>query len=144
MSCLRIEERSAIREDEPFKAAKGWLDRLLRVHIWICLRNRLQIEKENRCGWTYHDQQHHTKYCKAKDGYPSNECRRAAELYLLEMAQKDRTVRGAKMLVTNILAKEDILGTKYKIITLGSRGRNEIPRIYNVTELPVLKMTTRP
>jgi hypothetical protein len=54
------------------------------------------------------------------------------------MAQKDRTVRGAKMLVINILTKEDILGTKCKIITFGFRGCNEIPRIYNVTELPII------
>jgi hypothetical protein len=41
-------------------------------------------------------------------GYPSAECLRSAELYLLEWAQKGMKIKGAKMLAMDVVTEEDI------------------------------------
>jgi hypothetical protein len=79
-----------------------------------------------------------------KDGarkvrYPLAECRRAGELYLLELAQKGMGISGAKMLATNIVTEEDMLGQKRKLIMIGSRALNQIAGVYGRGELPVLQ-----
>ncbi len=71
-------------------------------------------------------------------GYPSLECLRSAELYLLEQAQKGMRISGAKMLAMDVVTEEDINGVKRKLIVIGSRGKNQIEDIYGQTELPVL------
>jgi hypothetical protein len=63
---------------------------------------------------------------------------RVAELNLLEKAQKGLKVKGAKMLAADVLTKEYILGVKRKLVTLGSRGSNQIPKIYSAVHLPLL------
>jgi hypothetical protein len=45
-------------------------------------------------------------------GYPSLECLRSAELYLLEQAQRRMKIAGAKMLAMDVVTEEDINGTK--------------------------------
>ncbi len=59
-----------------------------------------------------------------KMGYPSAECQRAGELYLLELAQIGMGISGEKMLATDVLSEEDILGQKRKLIMVGSWAVN--------------------
>jgi hypothetical protein len=46
---------------------------------------------------------------RCRMGYPLIECRRAGELYLLELAQKEMNVARAKMLAADVLTEEDML-----------------------------------
>jgi hypothetical protein len=71
-------------------------------------------------------------------GYPSAECQRAGELYLLELAQKGMGISGAKMLATDVLTEEDVLGQKRKLITVGSWAVNQVMHVYGAKVLPVL------
>jgi hypothetical protein len=49
-------------------------------------------------------------------------------------------ISGAKMLATNIVTEEDVLGQKRKLITIGSRAMNQIAGVYMRGELPVLQL----
>jgi hypothetical protein len=71
-------------------------------------------------------------------GYPSAECLRSAELFLLEQAQKGIKIPGAKQLTIDTVTEEDINGVKRKLIVIGSRGRNQIKGMYGLVDLPVL------
>jgi aromatic ring hydroxylase len=50
-------------------------------------------------------------------------------LTVLELAQKGMGISGAKMLTTNIVTEENMLGQRRKLITVGSRTRNQISGI---------------
>jgi hypothetical protein len=41
------------------------------------------------------------------------------------------------MLATNIVTKEDVLGQRRRLITVGSRARNQIAGVFGSGELPV-------
>jgi hypothetical protein len=71
-------------------------------------------------------------------GYPSAECLRSAELFLLEQAQKGMRIPGAKQLNVDTVTEEDVNGVKRKLIVIGSRGRNQIKGVYGPVDLPVL------
>jgi hypothetical protein len=73
-----------------------------------------------------------------KLGYLSLECQRAAELYLLERAQKGMKVSGTRMLAMDVVTEEDVNRRRRKLIVVSSRGRNQIEDMYGQTELPVL------
>ncbi len=59
-------------------------------------------------------------------GYPSAECLKSAELFLLEQAQKGMKIPGAKQLIVDTVTEEDVNGVKRKLIVIGSWGRNQI------------------
>ncbi len=63
----------------------------------------------------------------------------AGELYLLKLAQKGMGISRAKMLATNVVTKEDMLWQRRKLITVGSRTRNQIAGIHKKGELSVLQ-----
>ncbi len=48
-------------------------------------------------------------------------------------------VAGAKMLATDMLTEEDVLGHRRKLITVSSWASNQIAHIYGVRALPVLQ-----
>jgi hypothetical protein len=79
-----------------------------------------------------------TKGDPCRAGYPSLECRRAGELYLLESAQKGMKTSEARMLATDMVIEDDIIEIRRKLIMIGSRGRNQIEGIYGLAKLPVL------
>ncbi len=56
---------------------------------------------------------------------------------MLELAQKGMGIAGAKMLATDVLAEEDMLGQKSKLITAVSQAANQIAHVYGA--LPVLQ-----
>jgi hypothetical protein len=71
-------------------------------------------------------------------GYPSAQCLRSAELFLLERAQKGMQLPRASPLTVDTVVEEDINGIKRKLTVVGTRGRNQIQGIYGLADLPVL------
>jgi hypothetical protein len=71
-------------------------------------------------------------------GYPSIQCLRAAELFLLESAQKGMKTSRTKSLNVDTITEEDVIEVKRKLIVIGSRGRNQIQGVYGQADLPVL------
>jgi hypothetical protein len=71
-------------------------------------------------------------------GYPLIQCLRAAELFLLEKAQKG--LKTAKMRTLNVdtAYEKDVNGITRKLVVIGSRGRNQIQGVYGQADLPVL------
>ncbi len=63
---------------------------------------------------------------------------KAAELFLLEKAQ--RSLKTAKMRSLNVdtVLEEDVNGITRKLAVIGSRGRNQIQGVYGQANLPVL------
>jgi hypothetical protein len=59
-------------------------------------------------------------------GYPSIQCLRAAELFLLEKAQKGLKTSKMRSLNVDTATEEDVIGVKRKLVVISSRGRNQI------------------
>ncbi len=59
-------------------------------------------------------------------GYPSIQCLKAAELFLLEKAQKGLKTSRMKSLNVDTAIEEDVIGVRRKLVVIGSRGRNQI------------------
>ncbi len=51
--------------------------------------------------------------------YPSIQCLRAAELFLLESAQRGMKTSRTKFLNVNTITEEDVIGVKRKLIVIG-------------------------
>jgi hypothetical protein len=71
-------------------------------------------------------------------GYPSIQCLRAAELFLLKKAQKGLKTSSMKSLNVDTAIEEDVIGVKRKLVVIGSRGRNQIQGVYGQANLPML------
>ncbi len=59
-------------------------------------------------------------------------------LIALEEAQKGLRVEGAQMQSADVLMDDDVRGTNHWLIVLGSRGSNQVLKIYRVKYLPLL------
>jgi hypothetical protein len=113
-----------LAEEACFPAtSKGGLDRLVRVFGYVMAAVYHWRKKTGAQGPIIINP---TQGGTRKIGYPSAECRRAGELYLLELAQKEMGISWAKMLATNVATEEDVLGQRRKLITVGSRAKNQI------------------
>jgi hypothetical protein len=71
-------------------------------------------------------------------GYPSTQCLKAAELFLLEKAQKGLKTARMRSLNVDTASEEDVNGITRKLVVIGSRGRNQIQGVYGQVNLPVL------
>ncbi len=71
-------------------------------------------------------------------GFPSAECFRSAELFLLEQAPKGMKVPKSRTLTVGTVTEEGVNGVKRKLTVIGTRGRNQIKGIYGQADLPVL------
>jgi hypothetical protein len=71
-------------------------------------------------------------------GYPSIQCLRSAELYLIERAQKGMKTLRTKSLNVDTVTEEDVNMVKRRLIVIGTRGRNQIQGMYGQTDLPAL------
>ncbi len=71
-------------------------------------------------------------------GYPSAQCLRSAELFLLKRAQRGMQLPRARTLTEDTVVEEDVNGIKRKLTVVGTRGRNQIQGIYGQADLPVL------
>jgi hypothetical protein len=136
-ACNVVKEvRTSGEEEDDFPEVKrGGLERLIRVYGIVMAALYKWRKKEGAAGPVIIDP---IKKGEHKIGYPSAECLRSAELYLLERAQKGMKISGAKMLAMDVVTEEDINGVKRKLIVFGSRGRNQIKDVYGQAELPVM------
>ncbi len=71
-------------------------------------------------------------------GYPSIQCLRAAELFLLEKAQKGLKTAKMRSLNVDTVPEKDVNGITRKLVVIGSRGRNQIEGVYGQVDLPEL------
>jgi hypothetical protein len=136
-ACNVVEEvqASGEEEDEFPEVKRGGLERLIRVYEFVMAAVYKWRKKEGAVGPVIINP---IKKGEHVIGYPSAECLRSAELYLLERAQKGMKISGAKMLATDVVTEEDVNGDKRKLIVIGSRGRNQIKEVYRRVELPVM------
>jgi hypothetical protein len=126
----------ASQEDGFPEVKKGGLDRLIRVYGYVMAGVHKWKKKREAPGPALINI---TRLLGGRViGYPSAECLRSAELFLLEQAQKGMKIPGAKMLTVDTVTEEDINGVKRKLIVIRTRGRNQIKGIYGQVDLPVL------
>jgi hypothetical protein len=118
----------AVGEENPGadfpEAKKGGLDRLIRVYGYVMAAVYKWRKKTGAMGPVIING---TQLPNGKVfGYPSIECLRAAELYLLEKAQKD--LKAAKMKSLNVVTvpEKDVNGITRRLVVIVSRGRNQI------------------
>ncbi len=81
---------------------KGGLNRLVRVYGYVFAAIYKWRKKKGAQGPVIINPIKKGGY---RTGYPSPGCRRARELYLLELAQKEMGIAGAKMLATDVLTE---------------------------------------
>jgi hypothetical protein len=115
---------------------KGGLDRLIQVYGFVMAAMYKWRKKAGAAGPVIINS---TQLPSGKViGYQSIQCLRAAELFLLERAQKGMKTLRTKSLNVDTVTEEDIIGVKRKLIVIGTRGRNQIQGVYWQTDLPVL------
>jgi hypothetical protein len=124
------------QEDDFPEVRRGGLDRLIRVYGYVMAAIHRWKRKKGAAGPVLINL---TSLLGGRViGYPSVECLRSAELFLLEQAQKGMKIPGAKQLTTDTITEEDVNGVKRNLIVIGSRGRNQIKGVYGTVDLPVL------
>ncbi len=124
------------QEPEFPEVKKGGLDRLIRVYGYVMAALYKWRKKVGAAGPVLINA---TQLSKGKViGYPSAQCLRSVELFLLERAQKGMKIPRAKTLTVDTVVEEDVNGIKRKLTVVGTRGRNQIQGIYGQTDLPVL------
>jgi hypothetical protein len=115
---------------------KGGLDRLIRVYRYVMAAVYKWRKKAGAAGPVI------IKNIQLPSGkvigYPSIQCLRSAELFLLEHAQRGMKTSRTKSLNLDTVTEEDVNGIKRKLTVIGTRGRNQIQGIYGQTDLPVL------
>jgi hypothetical protein len=124
------------QESEFPDVKRGGLDRLIRVYEYVMAAVYKWRKKTGAAGPVIINS---TQLPNGKVfGYPSIQCLRAAELFLLERAQRGMKTSMTKTLKVDTVTEEDIIGVKRKLIVIGTRGRNQIQGVYGQTDLPVL------
>jgi hypothetical protein len=124
------------QENDFPEVKRGGLDRLIRVYRYVMAAVHRWKRKKGASGPVLINRT--SLSGKRVIGYPSAECLRSAELFLIEQAQKGMKIPGAKQLATDTVTEEDVNGMKRKLIVIGSRGRNQIKGMYGPVDLPVL------
>jgi hypothetical protein len=115
---------------------KGGLDRLIRVYGYVMAA---VYKWRKKTGAAEPVIINGTQLPSSKVfGYPSIQCLRAAELFLLEKAQKDLKTSRMRSLNMDTATEEDVIGVRRKLVVIGSRGRNQIQGVYGQANLPVL------
>jgi hypothetical protein len=134
--CVVKEARPHGEQEDDFpEVKKGGLERLIREYGFVMAAVHKWRKKQGAAGPVLINS---TQKGGRVIGYPSAECLRSAELFLLERAQKGMKIPGAKMLAMDTVTEEDINGVKRKLIVSGSRGRNQIKGVYGTVDLPVI------
>jgi hypothetical protein len=115
---------------------KGGLDRLIRVYGYVMAAVYKWRKKTGATGPVIING---TQLPSGKVfGYPSIQCLRAAELFLLKKAQKGLKTSRMKSLNVDTVIEEDVIGVGRKLVVIGSRGRNQKQVVYGQANLPVL------
>jgi hypothetical protein len=134
-ACCVVGGEEAAEPDFP-EVKKGGLDRLIRVYGYVMAAVYKWRKKTGAMGPMIING---AQLPSGKVfGYPSVQCLQAAELFLLEKAQKG--LKAAKMRSLNVdtVAEEDVNGITRKLVVIGSRGRNQIQGVYGQANLPIL------
>jgi hypothetical protein len=115
---------------------KGGLDRLIRVYGYVMAAVYKWRKKTGAMGPVIING---TQLPGGKVfGYPSIQCLRAAELFLLERAQRGLKTARMRSLNVDTVSERDVNGITRKLVVIGSRGRNQIEGVYGQADLPVL------
>jgi hypothetical protein len=134
-ACCVLSKEETLDPEFP-KVRKGGLDRLIRVYGYVMAAVYKWKKKTGALGPVIING---TQLPNGKVfGYPSIQCLRAAELFLLEKAQKGLKSSRMRSLNVDTAAEEDVIGVKRKLVVIGSRGRNQIQGVYGQANLPVL------
>jgi hypothetical protein len=124
------------QESEFPEVKRGGLDRLIRVYGYVMAAVYNWRKKAGAAGPVIIK---NTQFPNRKViGYPSIQCLRSAELFLLERAQKGMKTSRTKSLNVDTVTEKDVNGIKRKLTVIGTRGRNQIQGMYGQTDLPVL------
>jgi hypothetical protein len=126
---------SGDQEDDFPEIKKGGLEQIIRVYGFVMAAVYKWRKKQGAAGPVLINP---IKRGERMIGYPSAECLRSAELYLLERAQDEMKISGTNMLAMDVVTEEDIYGIKRKLIVIGSRGRNQLKDVYGTADLPVM------
>ncbi len=128
--------KEELQDAEFPEVKKGGLDRLIRVYGYVMAAVYKWRKKAGAAGPVIINS---AQLPNGKVfGYLSIQCLRAAELFLLERAQKGMKTSRTKSLNVDTVTEEDVIGVKRKLIVIGTGGRNQIQGVYGQTDLPVL------
>jgi hypothetical protein len=134
-ACCVINKEEALDPDFP-EVKKGGLDRLICMYGYVMAAVYKWRKKTGAAGPVIING---TQLPNGKVfGYPSIQCLRAAELFLLEKAQRGLKTSRMRSLNVDAATEEDVIGIKRKLVVIGSRGRNQIQGVYGQANLPVL------
>ncbi len=116
------------QESEFPKVKRRGLDRLIRVYGYVMASVYKWRKKAGAAGPVIINT---TRLPNGKEiGYPSIQCLRSAELFLLERAQKEMKTSRTKSLNVDTVTEEDVNRIKRKLTVIGTRGRNQIQGMY--------------
>jgi hypothetical protein len=131
-----VVSRAEVPDPEFPEVKKGGLDRLIRVYGYVMAAVYKWRKKTGAMGPVI------INGAQLPSGkvfeYPSIQCLRAAELFLLERAQRDLKTARMKTLNVDTAFEEDVNGITRKLVVIGSRGRNQIQGVHGQVDLPVL------
>jgi hypothetical protein len=128
--------REEVAESDFPEVRKGGLDRLIRVYGYVMAAVYKWRKKTGAAGPVIING---TQLPGGRVfGYPSIQCLQAAELFLLEKAQKGLKAARMRTLNVDTASEVDVNGIIRKLVVIGSRGRNQIQEIYGQANLPVL------
>ncbi len=134
-ACCVISKEEALDPVFP-EVKKGGLDRLIRMYGYVMA---VVYKWRKKTGATGPVIINGTQLPNSKVfGYPSIQCLRAAELFLLEKAQRGLKTSRMRSLNVDTATEKDVIGIKRKLVVIGSRGRNQIQGVYGQANLPVL------
>ncbi len=134
-ACSVVSKEENSETDFP-EVRKGGLDRLIRVYGYVMAAVYKWRKKTGATGPVIING---AQLPSGKVfGYPSIQCLKAAELFLLEKAQKDLKTAKMRSLNVDTVTEEDVNGIARKLVVIGSRGRNQIHGVYGQANLPVL------
>ncbi len=134
-ACCVVSKEEILEPEFP-EVKKGGLDRLIRVYGYVMAAVYKWRKKEGASGPVIINNGAQLPNGKVF-GYPSIQCLRAAELFLLEKAQRELKTSRMKTLNVDTTTEEDVIGIKRKLV-IGSRGRNQIQGVYGQANLLVL------
>jgi hypothetical protein len=133
--CCVVNGEEVAEPDFP-EVKKGGLDRLIRVYGYVMAAVYKWRKKTGASGPVIING---TQLPGGRVfGYPSIQCLQAAELFLLEKAQKGLKAARMRSLNVDTASEVDVNGITRKLVVIGSRGRNQIQEIYGQANLPVL------
>jgi hypothetical protein len=134
-ACCMINKEESQEPEFP-EVKRGGLDRLIRVYGYVMAA---LYKWRKKTGAARPVIINNTQLPSGKViGYPSTQCLRSAELFLLERAQKGMKTPKTKSLNVDTVIEEDVNGIERKLTVVGTRGRNQIQGIYGQMDLPVL------